>query len=847
MLGASYWAYVTNDVLRVHGMCSYGDWFKYQQTLQSCAPVDAGDHWEVDPTRCFYVDLEAQSTNASRWWDPTGSRPLLMYMRPSNCDRDYERLDGFAACAPPADARVHLGGRDVPGGVQFDQYAKMHIGGNPSSPGGVKIPLAKMPYSSDPRYGFLGVGGIKSDSDMSGLFQACSTIDQCTAPPFTVRGVPAKRKRLVWGSWTPVNYTDDDVFRCGVAGYTEGDHCRLDVSVLQIFRFLCVEPASVNGRCAPITPGLTDLCNAVQTEYQAGYAAVSSNVKALYNLMYAFSPPTDLEEYLQTTDCMADLYGYMGRQVYTQPYLVMDFVLFEISFDWFYQCVVMSPTQIDTSSTARSVQDCPAYTNRASYTIEGYTPRSSTGDDAMTMLKFVRGGYTRADVLAYDSLHRGYARGNLSRVKADMVASIYGLNDTSYPRCSLNRRWRMGETYGQPYLRQFRALIDTWYVQGSCSGSWLEDQVDLLARGGWPVTQQNWADYMTTPDLDALVDHPDWVGSPTLLDMIEAFIAGSIRTQLATRVMANYPPPTGVPFVTKRAAIVLNDLKPAAYAGPVPGSLDPTEILADTGELVMVDNPHVPHICVYDLYTDDPAIRDVYSSDCYTITVNRGYVQDRLLQCPGKINCTSAPINYMINGMYDCQYYPSMPGYACDARKPGCGLELLDALYSDMSRRYNQESPPDLPPTLLPWFYANATWGFTFDLKTALDYLGNIMPNKEQTVMCTIRSETPVDLMNCTNPHYAALKSHAKRYFMHNGSAIVPRDAQLEWQVDRAFLAAGGVYSFASTARNISRTFLKSLFDDQTVCKGDTTANNRICWKASNSSTWNSVNPWMLG
>lgn len=385
------------------------------------------------------------------------------------------------------------------------------------------------------------------------------------------------------------------------------------------------------------------------------------------------------------------------------------------------------------------------------------------------------------------------------------------------------------------------------YVQDNCGGSWLEDQIELLAREGWPITQSNWVEYMTTADLDALVDHPSWVGSPTLLDMIESFITDGIQTQLANRVMANYAPPSGLPFVTKRSAIVLNDAKPASYAGALPDSLDPTEIPIDTGTLVTMDNPYVPHICVYDLYSDDPAIRDVYSSNCYPVTANRGYVQDKLFQCPGKVNCTSAPVNYMIYGMYDCQYYPSMPGYACDSTQPGCGAALLNALYSDVLRQYNQESAPDLPPTLLPWFQDNATWGFTFDLGSVLDYLGNIMPNKEQTVMCTIKSLTPIDLMNCTNPHYKALKAHANKYFMYNGSVIVPRDTQLEWLVDRAFLAAGGVFSFSSTARNISHTFLQALFDDQTVCKGDTTANNRICWKASNSSVWNSVNPWTLG
>ena len=31
MLGASYWSYVGEDLLRMHGMCSYGDWFRYTQ------------------------------------------------------------------------------------------------------------------------------------------------------------------------------------------------------------------------------------------------------------------------------------------------------------------------------------------------------------------------------------------------------------------------------------------------------------------------------------------------------------------------------------------------------------------------------------------------------------------------------------------------------------------------------------------------------------------------------------------------------------------------------------------------------------------------------------------------
>ena len=388
------------------------------------------------------------------------------------------------------------------------------------------------------------------------------------------------------------------------------------------------------------------------------------------------------------------------------------------------------------------------------------------------------------------------------------------------------------------------------YVQGLCEGTWLENQIDLLASIGWDISRENWVDLLTTADLDSWETHPDWTATPSLLDMIETFIVGRISLQLSSRVLADYPVPAGVDFVTKRSAIVLNNQKPAAYTGAVDFSLDPSDVTNLRDQLVLIDDKYVPHICVYDAYSDDPLLRDVYatqSAECHPTTVPRGYVNDTLFECPGGAVCTEAPVSYSINGLYFCQYYPTMPGYDCNTSLPGCGARLLNALYEAMASGYNQQWGPDLAPTLLPWFDPDADWGFTFKLGPVLDYLGNIMPNKEKSVMCTVNSQVPVDLMNCTSPHYAALKQHADRYFMYNGSVIVPRDAQLDWPVDQAFLAAGGVFSYASTARNISNTFLRALFDDSTVCKGDTSGDQRICWKATDETLWNSVNPWLLG
>lgn len=349
-------------------------------------------------------------------------------------------------------------------------------------------------------------------------------------------------------------------------------------------------------------------------------------------------------------------------------------------------------------------------------------------------------------------------------------------------------------------------------MQGVCEGTWLEDQIDLLASIGWDFTPANWVDKLTTADLGSLATHPDWAAQPSLLDTIEAFILGRIALRPASRVLADYPVPPGAEFVTKRSAIVLDNQKPPAFTDPPAYSLDPSEVVSLQETLVLVDDRYVPHACVYDDFADDPLLRDVYATrrtECRPVTVARGSVNDTLFECPGGAVCTQAPVSYAARGLYYCQYYPAMPGYECDATLPGCGTRLLGALYEAVASGYSQPWGPDLAPTLLPWFRDDATWGFTFQLAGVLDYLGNIMPNKEKTVMCTVSSELPVDLMNCTNPHYAALKRHVEKYFLHNGSVVVPRDAQLDWPVDQAFLAAGGVFSYASTDRNVTNTFLK--------------------------------------
>ena len=855
LLGGSYWAYVDNDILRLHGMCSYGDWFKYQQTLVNpdCKVVDRGDYWEIDPTRCPYIDLDALVPNVTNWWEPTAIHPHILYMHPSNCDRDYERLqtdtgEKFSQCAPVS-ASIRVAGKDVSANILFDKFAKMHMGDTPKSKN-VRIPLAKMPFSSDKKYGFLGIGSVANDQALNDMFQPCSNLDQCTVPPFTTKGVPAVRKMFPWGSWLNQNYSDNDVYKCGVVGYSDGEKCRLDLSVLQIYRFMCVEQASVNQRCTRIVPDTNLLCSAVAEYYPAGYAGVSANVDALNNILLSIPIPNDKETYLDTIDCVSDIFSYMNdnKQIYNHPYWVFDFVLYEISFDWFFQCFVMSKQILDSSNSARSNQDCQAYKYASTYSINEYNPRSSIGDDAITMLRFIRGGYTREQVTTYEQAYLATATKNLDDIKNNMIKLIYGGEDTSYPRCSANLLWKIGAKFTGVTTSVMRALIQTFYFSGGCEGTWLEDQISQLSVYGLAITSSDWWQNLTTADYDALFTDPNWQGGTTLLKTIEDYALKNMFVLLADRVMGLNPSPEGITFVTRSEAFVMNNQMLPAFQDVLQYDLDPSFTLNDNGRVVDIDDPTVPHICLFDNYKDDPLLYQTNPSECSTATVNRSgtSVLDNLIKCPGPIYCTQAPLYYLVQGIVGCQYYPSMPSHPCDSLTPGCGIQLLNALYSQVYNAYTPAKMTPLAPASLPWFSLNSTWGFSFDFTTVLDFLGNIMPNKEQAVMCTISPEL-LNLMNCTNPHYNTLKNHVNKYFMYNGSVIVPSDGQLDWKVDQQFLASGAVFSFASVRRNSSYTFLNSMFDDEFVCKGDVAGDQRVCWKTSTSTSYNSMNPWGLG
>lgn len=185
----------------------------------------------------------------------------------------------------------------------------------------------------------------------------------------------------------------------------------------------------------------------------------------------------------------------------------------------------------------------------------------------------------------------------------------------------------------------------------------------------------------------------------------------------------------------------------------------------------------------------------------------------------------------------------------CTETSHGCGISVLDAIYKAILNAYVPPPRNVLQAKLLPWFRPENSWGFqSFDLTAALNYEGNIQPNQQKSVMCQINTDeaSALKFTSCQNPHYKVLKDHVLKYYKHDGSVVIPAGSQLEWSVDRNTLEQGVILAYSNLNRPLKQTYTDALFDDETVCSGQVTGNQRICWKQAEGK-FTSINPWLLG
>lgn len=880
LVGASYWGNTGADLLRVHGMCSFEDWFKYtdyygkSRTAGGCAAPQTDGTLRVDPKQCNILNLnQVQGGNQSRWWPYGARRPELMYLRPTNCDRDYERVQGFTQCTPDVGtAAIRFQGNTLSSATEYDMFVRLH-----TTDGGLL--LADMPEHNDTEFGGLGLGGVIAratdlllDRDVH-PFTPCALLGQCFGPSFTVNGVVRNRTFLSEPSYQRERYDDTTVFKCGVFGLEDSGRlgCRLDTEVLPLYRALCLSDGDGGIRqCKNLatafnggsTGGVTHLCENIRRMYQPTNLDRTTNLDNLKELFYAFPSFNSVDEYLSITECMGLLHADISTRarsfgVSKGLYFPLMFVLKEMPFDWFYQCIVMAGRRVN-EETWRN-QDCVAYTEKSKHSRENYQSVSSTGGDSIgTYLRYVRGGYTRTN---YDNFRKegGVRVLNAVRdarrvVQRKLYPSADGTVDMSYPVCSKNMIWKIGP-FGAAYSDvdgynpDLRAIISNWFDPQQCRASWHTGLIDDLPLS-LGVTNQNWMDALTVPD--PINVEPQTIVEKTIMDFIQDFMLEGMDVTTAATIPTN-----------QRGAFFFNNSAPDEYdleRSPLTKDLIPTASFRQG--VVYVDNDEtVSRTCVFQPDSDPIFFNRVGGvGTCETVpqTGVTGRI-DTVKRCGGVL-CSNVPTIAKKEGQFNCRYQAEgniIPVGCTQMDGYNCYQSVVAAMYAQVMKEYRdsaigREPPKMLEASSMSWFDTESLFNrgdWSFDLSSELDYERNIQPNPELSVMCDVTKTTKdnaIKYTECTNPHYQKLKEHVKTHYKKEGGVIIPSGSQLEWPVDRGVLSRGVILSYTRINRQLNQTFMNALFDDETVCKGVVTGTQRVCWKKAELQ-FASVNPWLLG
>ena len=872
LVGGSYWGNTGQDLLRVHGMCSFEDWFKYTSYYAGeCGVRQADGTLRVDPQRCSILKLNEQLLNQTRWWPAGKSRPELMYLRPTNCDRDYERLRNFTLCAPLSSGDARLLKRDA-GKVaptDFDQYVRLH------EDSGFGVRLAAMVERNDTEFGVLGLGGVvreykelnNGNLPAAHAFVPCSLVRQCFIPPFTINGVPANRTfPNPAAAYKRLPYDGTTVFKCGVFGLDGGSlGCRLDLEVLPLYRALCL-PQGAGGipDCQGLVPGgAARLCENIRQEYEPNNADRTANREGLRDLFYALPAAGSVTGYLDVVQCMLQMHEALQtpeRQGLSKGlYYPLMFVLKEMPFDWYFQCIVMGGLRVNEA--AWRPQDCVAYKERADHTLGAYKSVNGAGDTLLTYLRYVRGGYTRASYTGFQATEVAKAVAAVRQARASLQRVMYPGqdDDLSYPVCSVNLLWRIGP-FGAAYSKEpedqynadLRAIIANWYDPQECRASWHQGLIDDLPAA-FGINAGNWLQRLSTPD--PLHVAPQAIPDRTLLEEIEAFMIQGFGVRESATVRTN-----------DLGGLYFDSAVPSQYdlaASPVSPDLIPRASLSQ-GQQTVSGEEGLNRTCAFLTASDPKFLAWGANVECRepppSIVPGRS---DKLQECrrvgssePYRL-CTSVPVVAKRGGLFDCRYQAEgnvIPPRCSEASTDRqCYAKVLAAMYAAVLKGYQASAAGSaagatLPAEVLPWFAAGAGFPMdTFNLEKELDYERNIQPNPELSVMCDITAQDKiVDYTRCNSPHYAALKAHAQAHYKRAGAVTIPAGGQLEWPVDRAVLARGVIPWYARRGRPLNQTYLDALFDDTTVCKGAVVEAQRVCWTQTEGG-FATVNPWLLG
>lgn len=832
MRGGSSWGYVP-DLLQSHGMCSYRHWQEYLYTLGQCNCGGSNpEECILNGTACRMYKF-SKTDDSNMWWNMDNQYPNRLKMLPTTCDRDYERfsmggLEMFS-CVPGNDrVRVMKVDNTYQNSADRDKMWKTYNGDSRT------VTLLRMPFRTNVTFGFLGFA-------KEPMLKSCTSVQQCFVDDFTkngklsmrVSGTPIADRTIIDGSL----YNPDFTFQCGVIGYlnTSTGMCQVDEKLFPLYSLLCFGRTGVS-KCLAATTitgfKLASMCQDVKEPYPPQYNIIHDvKVPGLAKFFEIFREPTTIRQHLDTVQCMEYIYGAMSAAPFQSRglYIPFTFTVYEIPFPWFYQCMVGGGMRIPANFD-RLLQVCSYYD--AKNTISSYVPpMDGRMSDFPSYIFNVRGGYN--ETLLSTQVKNMVAASKVlwDSVVTELSNEMYGGgNDNSIPRCYTEKRWNLA-----PNSLYRLKLIET-YVRPSCSNNARTVFLTKYSneRGLTNLTLTNIINELTTNGGNKLAQNNE---AQALLSVhIRDFGRAHLDEQtVIDNLYMDIPPikfDASLPLVTSQKFTLKTD-----------------QVLTSSG--------YIPYsVNIFDTIQPGCAERhqNVFTGafESYDTDLQTG-LTSRVDVCP-----------LYTTGLFACAYddieinQKTYTMQGSSSRVQDDFRAYFSALYTEAVRRYNARVGEgnlkvDLPMQPLAWYedeknlFFGSNW--KFDLTAVATYMNNIDPDTKAPIMCVAGNKT-IDYNNCTDANYNTLKKHVESNFVKDAGTIIPDRHQLDWLVSREMMAAGAIFSFASTDRNTSKQFMGSLFDGPSVCQARQLSHNqRICSFTSGTvlQTALSVSPWLSG
>lgn len=856
MTGASYWGWMGRDLLSMHGMCSYENWYKYKEYyLSSCiSNLNSADDgsavcW-LDPYKTKYYDLSVPPTeNAQTWWNANNSQPYVMGVRPTVCDRDYERLQGFEYIQPrPINFYVYNGVQvysfyDVH--EMYDKFTRAYD----RNADGYKVAMYRFD-AVDPNnfiYGSVMADFIKDPTNNP--LQKCNQFRQCVDSPFTRNFT--KATRTVDGT----TYDKQNTYICGAIGYLGTDkQCHLDTGVFPLYNFLCTGRYQQDRQvCANnyLDVFRIDACKKVMVRYEPKYSVILQNTQALVALFYLLQNPLATElDVMSMTDCAEGFYKHIKTSglYYTNTlYYPLAFVLKEFPFDWYYQCILLNPTPL-LNENMDITQDCPMYKS----SIYANPENIDKDINYVEYLRYARKGMSLKEFNQFQTAQYNIGVQVLQIAVGHLLDLYPGRADISYPICSAYRSW-----LNNLNLHANTVIFD-FYNVSYCEANWQQrllsvinskgfhrefdnpsELTDLLKLGlGTPdlytadtytlkatVTTLNWRLLFST-NFQGEVDVPNlqwWTtqtkeAQNTVLDITQEIIKSAWKIESSGNAIGYY-----VDFTIVNPNLDFKIADPALYP--------------DVSFVTTITTSKFP---------EDAPKRCAFSrpNDC---------VYDGFIWKCGGIPCDAQTPAFSHIGKFFCHYhYLDQLGRFCsflDISNPNrvyyCMHKFINKIFQE-----NQPTRTLFTPRNLQ-FFDETEWqqNFRFSFAAENAYTRNNQPDTTKTVMCAVTNVLNIDFAKCNHPFWFTLKAHVEKYYTHKGGVVVPALNQLDWRVGAEMFYKGFLTSYSSMTRDNQEVYLKKLFDEKRVCAGSAYDwQDKVCYKYNDPAEHiGVVNPWLHG